>query len=83
MKASTISVGTSPTLIESVSYESRGMIIQNSGDTPIFLGDDSVAAIGLSLAAGQTLTLPAGSGRGFALYGVVASGTGTVSLLAL
>jgi hypothetical protein len=57
-------------------------IVQNAGDTAVFLGGEAVsasgAAAGLSLAAGATLTVPGGG----PLYGIVASGTGTVAFLA-
>jgi hypothetical protein len=82
MDISKITIDTSPALIHAGTYESRARIIQNSGDGPVFLGDDSVAASGpaLSLAPGATLTIPGGGAH---LYGVVASGTGSVTVLAL
>jgi hypothetical protein len=84
MSSGTITVvDTSPTLICAQGYQNHGAIVQNTGDTPVFLGAESVAAsgtaAGLSLAAGATLTIPFPS----SLYGIVASGgTGTVTFFA-
>jgi hypothetical protein len=82
MNSGTVAVGTSPTLICAQGYQNHGAIVQNTGDTPVFLGAESVAAsgtaAGVSLAEGATLTIPiAGE-----LFAVVASGTGTVAFIA-
>jgi hypothetical protein len=84
MSSGTITVvDTSPTLIYTAGYQGHGAIVQNSGETPVFLGTDATvaasgAAAGLALPAGATLTIPfPGS-----LYGIVASGTGTVTFFA-
>jgi hypothetical protein len=83
MNSGTVTVGTSPTLICAQGYENHGAIVQNTGDTPVFLGAESVAAsgtaAGLSLAAGATLTIPL-AGQ---LFAVAASDTGgTVAFIA-
>jgi hypothetical protein len=79
----TRAIDTTPTLIHLGSYQSVARIIQNSGDTPVFLGDESVSGTGatpaLSLTPGATLTIPGG---GITLFGVVASGAGSVTILA-
>ncbi|UXA04425.1 hypothetical protein KXD96_15460 [Mycobacterium sp. SMC-2] len=76
-------IDTTPTLIHTSNYQSTARIIQNSGDVPVFVGDESVSADGatpaLTLAPGATVTIPGG---GCTLYGVVASGTGSVTVLA-
>jgi hypothetical protein len=80
----TTTIDTSPTHIHAWNYQSPGRIIQNTGTEAVFLGDESVSANGatpaLSLAPGATLTIPGG---GCTLYGVVASGTGSLTVLAL
>jgi hypothetical protein len=82
MNSGTVTVGTSPTPICAQGYSNRGAIVQNSGDTPVFLGAESVAAsgtaAGVSLAAGATLTIPL-AGQ---LFACVDSGTGLVSFIA-
>jgi hypothetical protein len=82
MQAGTVTVGTSPTLICNLNWESRGAIVQNTGASAVILGGSTVSAsgpaAGPSLAASSTLTVP---GPG-ALYGIVASGTGTIAYLA-
>jgi hypothetical protein len=70
-------IETTPTPVYASNYQSPARIIQNIGNTPIFLGDESVSASdptpALSLAPGATLTIPV---VGCSLYGVVNSGTG-------
>lgn len=82
MNAGTVTITTSPTEICPLAYE-RAVIIQNASDAAVFLGGATVAATGsaagISLAAGDTLTIPFGGGT--PLYGVVASGTGAVAFL--
>jgi len=78
----TVTVGTTPTLIFAA-VERPGVIVQNSGETPVFLGTAATVAAsgtpaGLSLAAGATLTIPFVS----ELFAVVASDTGTVAFIA-
>jgi hypothetical protein len=83
MHLTTPTIETTPTHIQAWTYESPGRIIQNTGTEAVFLGDESVSANGaspaLSLAPGATLSLPGG---GCTLYGVVASGTGSLTVLA-
>lgn len=81
MISGTVTVGTTPTLIfESINRP--GVVLENSGATPVFLGTPTVAATGAnagpSLAAGGSLVLPFIG----AVFGVVASGTTTVAFLA-
>ncbi|AXO25146.1 hypothetical protein LIX17_01625 [Mycobacterium avium subsp. hominissuis] len=79
----TVTIGTTPTQIWPAGngYEHRFLIVQNSGDTAVFVGDDSVSANGqmpaLPLHPGANLTVPRRGG----LCGVVESGTGTVTCL--
>jgi hypothetical protein len=84
MSSGTITVvDTSPTLIYTAGYQGHGAIVQNSGETPVFLGTDATVAAsgtaaGLLLAPSAILMIPfPGS-----LYGIVASGTGTVAFIA-
>ncbi|ORV81057.1 hypothetical protein AWC11_27310 [Mycobacterium interjectum] len=84
MNATTVTIGTTPTLICAISYGTCGAIVQNSGDVPVFLGNQSVAPDNsLSLAPGQVITIPGGTDRGFTLYGVAATDTGAVTFLDL
>jgi hypothetical protein len=82
MNSGTVTVGTSPTLICAPGYQDHGAIVQNAGDTPVFLGGAQVAAsgtaAGISLAEGASLVIPL-AGQ---LFAVVASGTGTVAFIA-
>jgi hypothetical protein len=81
MKSGTVTVGTTPTLVCMSDIEQPGIVVQNSGETPVFIGGATVSAsgtaAGLSLAAGATLTAPF-IGE---LFAVVASGTGAVAFL--
>jgi hypothetical protein len=81
VSSGTITIGTSATLICDSTWNGGGVVVQNTGDVAVILGDADVAAsgdtAGPSLAAGATLTIP----RPGQLYGVVASGTGTVAFL--
>ncbi len=83
MYLATTTIDTSPTLVHVSNYQSVARIIQNTGDAPVFLGDESVSASGatpaLSLAPGAIMTVPGG---GLTLYGVVASGAGSLTVLA-
>jgi uncharacterized cupin superfamily protein len=81
MHIAATTIHTTPTLVGAWSYSSPARIIQNTGDVTVFLGDESVSASGapaLSLAPGQTLAFPGG---GAALHGVVAAGTGAITVL--
>lgn len=81
MISGTVTVGTTPTLICTSGFGGGGAVVQNSGDTPVFLGGESVSALGtaagVSLAAGAILTFPFGR----ELFAVVASGTTTVAFV--
>jgi hypothetical protein len=80
-------VGTAPTLVVSVTAENDGVLIQNQGATPIYLGGsgvtaDSSATGGLQVAANSTQLVPSAGGRSTRdLYAVVASGTAKVAWL--
>jgi hypothetical protein len=90
MQSGTVTVGTSPTLICTLASQGDGVLIQNSGSNPVFVGDPTVAAsganAGIQVAAGETLTIPGvhSGAPSFAppLYGVVATGTTTVAYIA-
>lgn len=81
MHLAVTAINTTPTLVGAWSYSSPARIIQNTSDVPVFLGDESVSASGtpaLSLAPGEILTFPGG---GAALHGIVATGTGAITVL--
>jgi hypothetical protein len=65
---------------------SGGVLVQNNGATPVFLGGsavtaDATATGGVSVAAGASVTVPTVGGMKADLYAVVASGTAAVAWL--
>ena len=82
----TVTVGTTATLLVSSSFPG-GVLIQNNGTAPIFLGGPNVTANtaatgGIQVAAGATVTVPSVGGITADLYAVIATGTATVAWLA-
>jgi hypothetical protein len=80
-----VDVATTPTAICSVG-ERGGVVIQNNGTAPVFLGGLNVAAsgpnTGISLAgSGATIFIPSVGTELETLFGVVASGTQPVVFL--
>jgi len=80
MHIAATTIHTTPTPVGAWCYSSPARIIQNTGETTILLGDESVSANGpaLTLAPGDSLVFPGG---GAVLHGVVAAGTGVVTVL--
>jgi hypothetical protein len=66
-----------PTLICTVGSENDGVLIQNTGNAPVFLGGPNVAASGanqgVSVAANATVTVPSVGGTTSPLYGITAA----------
>lgn len=83
MSASTVSVGTSATLIYSVPTTTAlgsSLLVANTGAATVFVGDSGVTTgAGFPVNAGQQVSI--GLTGGESLYGIVASGTVTVNLL--
>lgn len=82
----TVSVTTTPTLIATPVGGNDGVLIQNNGGVPVFLGGsevtpDQTSTGGIALAAGVTLMVPTVGNQLAGLYGVVASGTANVAYL--
>jgi hypothetical protein len=79
-----VTVGTTPTLICNVP-ESAPAQIANTGSVTVYLGGATVAATGASqgipIAANASLQVPASASEDNTLYGIVASGSTTVSYL--
>lgn len=87
-KNGVISVGTIATLIATPGStpENSGVLIQNNGATPVYLGGSTVTAGttstgGLQVAAGATVNVPTTGSASEALYAIVASGTANVAFL--
>lgn len=80
-------VGTTATLIATVGAEPEngGLLIQNNGSAAVFVGGPSVttsgAPAGVQIAANGTLTIPTTGAEPLSLYGIVASGTCSVSYI--
>jgi hypothetical protein len=79
-----VTVATTPTPLCSVG-ERGGVVIQNNGTQPVFLGGLNVAVsginTGISVAAGATLFVPSVGTNADILCGIVASGTQPVVYL--
>ncbi len=80
-----VSVGTTATLICTVGADSDGVLIQNNGSTPVFLGASTVTAsgatTGVQVAASAVVTVPTTAADPLALYGIVSTGTANVTYL--
>lgn len=78
-----VSVGTAATQIVAVQNTLSGILVQNNGASPVFVGGATVttsgATQGVQVAANASLLVPGAPGD--VLYGVVASGTATVAFL--
>jgi hypothetical protein len=63
----------------------HGVVVQNNGSTPVFLGGSTVTATGatagVQIAANGTPTVPTTGAEPLSLYGVCASGTNNVAYL--
>jgi hypothetical protein len=87
-KNGVVSVGTTATLITTPGStpENGGVLVQNLGTNPLFLGGSTVTAGttstgGLQVAANATVNVPTTGAATEALYGIVASGTANVAWL--
>jgi hypothetical protein len=80
-----VSVGTTATLICTVGADSDGVLIQNNGTVPVFIGASTVttsgATSGVQVAANATATVPTTAADPLALYGIVTTGTANVTFL--
>ena len=76
-----VSVGTTATFVATVT----AVIVQNAGETAVFLGGPNVTATGatqgICLAANATMTIPTVALLAHDLYAVVASDTGSLVYL--
>jgi hypothetical protein len=65
--------------------ENDGLLIQNGGTVPVFIGGPTVttsgATAGVPVAASATVTVPTTGSESLALYGIVTTGTANVSFL--
>ena len=78
-----VTVAASATLIAAVGYDrKRSVCVQNNSGVDVFLGDNHVttSAYGYKLADGTAITID--MARNEKLYGVVATGTAAVGVLA-
>ena len=79
--AGQVSVGTGATVIKAANTDRKYMVIKNIGANPVFIGGSGVTTgTGYSLAVNATLTMQESVSTA-AVYGIVASGTETVSYL--
>lgn len=79
-------VTTTPQVIVSVGQSNGGILVQNQGSVPVYLGGPTVTADqsatgGVQIAANTTTLIPSLGGYGHNLWGVVASGTASVAWL--
>ena len=78
-------VGTTPTLICTVDPESSGVILQNTGSAAIYVGGPNVTTSGtytgisLTNTSSPVVFFPSIGGVQHGIYGVVATGTQTIS----
>lgn len=83
MPQGTVTVGTTATLLVPGGASAGPVLVQNGSGGAVFFGDSSVTATGAtagpSVAASASATLPGSGTHG--LYGIVASGTSSVSFL--
>ena len=82
----TTTVTTAPTLIAlCLGSGTGGILVQNNGSVPIFLGGSNVtssgATQGVSVAGSATLYVPTVGGTANTLYAVTNSSTASVSVL--
>lgn len=82
----TVSVTTARTKLVTVSAANDGVLVQNQGTSPVFLGGpnvtaDTTATGGVSLAANAMVTVPSVGGMTHDLFAVTATGTSNVSFL--
>lgn len=88
MQLENVAVQASPTLVCAIPYWSSGVVITNTGATSVSVdlaGGDAyagtaaeLAAVGIAVAAGATVTLP-GTDGSLQVWAAVTSGTGQLT----